>query len=271
MEVISIMKKRYISLVLAVCLFAGSALTAQAEVIKGKDGWKAEFTGKEIESNFTSQAFADEIVGLQGGDSIEIRIAVKNSSDSGTEWYMSNEVLQSLEDGTQAQNGAYKYELTYYGSGDPVTLFSSESVGGENSPAGKEGLHEVSEQLEQYLYLDHLDKGAEGYITLLVTLNGETQNAGYQNTLARLQLNFAVEKTRGGGSGSSGGGGSQTSSSQAASGSGNGSFIFSPGAVQTSDPGGMVFWSVAALVSGLALFLIALIWQKRKREEQEYE
>ena len=60
MEVISIMKKRYISLVLAVCLFAGSVLTAQAEVIKGKDGWKAEFTGKEIESNFTSQAFADE-------------------------------------------------------------------------------------------------------------------------------------------------------------------------------------------------------------------
>ena len=56
------MKKRYISLVLAVCLFAGSVLTAQAEVIKGKDGWKAEFTGKEIESNFTSQAFADEIV-----------------------------------------------------------------------------------------------------------------------------------------------------------------------------------------------------------------
>lgn len=53
MEVISIMKKRYISLVLAACLFAGSTLTAQAEVIKGKDGWKAEFTGKEIESNFT--------------------------------------------------------------------------------------------------------------------------------------------------------------------------------------------------------------------------
>lgn len=263
------MKKQYICLALAAYLFMGSAFTAQAEVIKGKDGWKAEFTGKEIESNFTSQAFADEIVGLQGGDSIEIRIAVKNSSDSGTEWYMSNEVLQSLEDGTQAKNGAYKYELTYHGSGDPVTLFSSESVGGENPLAGREGLHEVSEQLEQYLYLDHLDKGAEGYITLLVTLNGETQNAGYQNTLARLQLNFAVEKTRGSGSG--GGGGSQASSPTAGSGAGAGSLVFSPGAVQTSDPGGMVFWSAAALFAGLALFVLALIWQRRNRKEQEYE
>ena len=117
---------------------------------------KAEFTGDEIDSNFTSKAFAEEIKDLQPGDSIVIKVAVKNGSKQGTDWYVSNEVLQSLEDSSPANGGAYTYELTWKGAGDLTTLYSSKSVGGENVTAAGEGLHEATDNLEQFFYLDHL-------------------------------------------------------------------------------------------------------------------
>lgn len=249
------MKRRFAGLALVTLLCAGSVLTVQAVDQEGRDDWKAEFTGKGIESNFSSQSLADEISGMLPGDSVKIRVAVSNASGQNTDWYMSNEVLQSMEDNSPANGGAYRYELTYKGSGEEEILYSSDSVGGENVTAAGEGLHEATDNLEQFFYLDHLKKGEQGYITLTVALNGETHGNGYQNTLARLQLNFAVEKTGGGG----GGGSDKTVLTP-----GTTSVIYSPGAVQTGDPGGMVFWSVIALVSGLALLICGLIYQRNR-------
>lgn len=254
-------KKRYACLVLAALLSFGSAAPVYAVEREGKDGWKAEFTGKAIESNFTSSAFAEEISGLEPGDSIRIRIAVKNSSGKGTDWYMSNEVLESLEDASPAKGGAYQYELSYEGSGDPKILYSSGSVGGEAVSGAGEGLHEATDSLEQFFYLDHLDGGKEGYITLVVGLNGESQVASYQNTLARLRLNFAVEETAENGRKGGGSGGESSPSNP-------GSVVYSPGAVQTGDPGGMAFWSGLALVSGLLLLVCAVVSLRRERREE---
>lgn len=254
------MKKRLSCLALAALLSAGSVLTAQAKDQEGKDGWKAEFTGKSIESNFSSQSLADEISGMLPGDSVKIRIAVSNTSGGNTDWYMSNEVLQSMEDNSPANGGAYRYELVYERDKEETVLYSSDSVGGESVTAAGEGLHEATDNLEQFFYLDHLKKGEQGYITLTVALNGETHGNGYQNTLARLQLNFAVEKTGGGGGGSD----------KTVLTPGGTSVIYSPRAVQTGDPGGMVFWSVIALVSGLALLICGLMYQ-RNRGGREYE
>ena len=257
------MRKRYACLSLAALLSFGSAVPVYAVEQEGRDGWKAEFTGKAIESNFTSSTFAEEISGLEPGDTIRIKIAVKNSSENGTDWYMSNEVLESLEDASPAKGGAYQYELSYEGSKDSVVLYSSGSVGGENVSGAGEGLHEATDSLEQFFYLDHLDGGKEGYITLVVGLNGESQVASYQNTLARLRLNFAVEETAGnGGGGSSSGGGGDTSPSP-------GSAVYSPGAVQTGDPGGMALWSGLALVSGLLLLVCAVVSFRRERREEQ--
>lgn len=251
------MKKRYVSLVLAALLLAGSALTVHAEDYEGKAGWKAEFTGDEIDSNFTSKAFAEEIKDLQPGDSIVIKVAVKNGSKQGTDWYVSNEVLQSLEDSSPANGGAYTYELTWKGAGDLTTLYSSKSVGGENVTAAGEGLHEATDNLEQFFYLDHLAKGEEGLITLKVALNGETQGNTYQNTLARLQLNFAVE-----------GRGEEGESRR----TGREDVItYSPDAVKTGDPAKLMFWSVATLLSGLCLLICAVIYQKKSRGGEESE
>ena len=48
--------------------------------------------------------------------------------------------------------------------------------------------------LEEFFYLDRLVPGGDGIVTLKVELDGETQGNTYQNTLASLQMNFAVEK-----------------------------------------------------------------------------
>lgn len=254
-------KKRYGCLLLAAGLLMSSAVTVRADDYKGKDGWKAEFTGREIRSNFTSQTFADEVADLLPGDSIEIRIAVKNGSDRGANWYMSSETVRSLENSSPASGGAYTYELTYEKKGSAKTIYSSRSVG------TGEGLHEVSDSLERFFYLDNLSKGSQGYITLKVALDGETQGNTYQNTLARLQMNFAVEGTADGGSGS--GGGNRGGDGEPAG--TPGSMVYSPGAVQTGDPGGLVLWSAAALACGLLLMLFGIRCRRRNRGGHEDE
>lgn len=69
-----------------------------------------------------------------------------------------------------------------------VVLFDSETVGGD----GGSGLYEATDGLSEYAKLCTMAPGGSGYVTLYVKLDGETQGNGYQNTLAKLRLNFAV-------------------------------------------------------------------------------
>lgn len=253
------MKKRYGCIALAVFLLAGSVLTVHAEDYERKDGWKAEFTGESIESNFSSKDFAVAVGDLLPSDSITIYVKVKNGSKKVTDWYMSNEVLQSLEDSSPANGGAYTYELTWKGTGAKTTLYSNESVGGRDErPANLQGLHEAMDNLEEFFYLDQLSSGEEGQISLRVALNGETQGNNYQNTLARLRLNFAVEEVAAG-------------ESVRTTRRGESTVVYSPEAVQTSDPARMMFWSVATLISGLGFLICVVLYQKRSRGGDECE
>lgn len=87
----------------------------------------------------------------------------------------------------------HTYILTYKDAkGATKTLFSSDTVGGENTIGGG-GLNEVNSALKDYFYLDTLSSGQSGSVELTVALDGETQGNDYQNTLADLQVNFAVQ------------------------------------------------------------------------------
>lgn len=260
------MKKRYGCIALAAFLLASNMLTVHAEDYEGERGWKAEFTGDGIESNFGTAEFVEQVQNLLPGDSITINVEVKNSSKKDADWYMSNQVIQSLEESgsTKTSGGAYTYELTWKGTGSPTTLYSSESVGGERTILGRtkadagKGLHEATESLEDFFYLDTLGNGGTGTITLRVALNGETQGNDYQNTLAKLKLNFAVEEAASG-------------ESRRITRRGEDTIVYSPGAVQTSDPAKLMFWSVATLISGLGLLICAVLYQKRSKGGDEYE
>lgn len=188
------MKKRILCLAMAAIMAVGMTTTAFAETLQGSSNWQVSFDGSKMNSNFTSADMKKDIFQLQPGDSIELQVGLKNNADKETDWYMTNEVIQSLED-TQsiAEGGAYGYELTYVGPDQSEkVLYSSETVGGEDAQ-NAEGLHQATDALKDYLYLDRLAKGESGSVHLTVQLDGETQGNDYQDTLASMQMNFAVE------------------------------------------------------------------------------
>ena len=167
--------------------------TVHAEDRKGASGWEVTFNGKKMESNFTSANMGDEINAMQPGDSVEFTITIRNTFDGKADWYMKNEVLNSLEDAGDAAGGAYDYLLTYTDTaGETSTLYSSEKFGGDGRINGV-GLHGATKTLDDYFYLERMGSQDKGTVKLKVALDGETLVNNYQNTYARLQMDFATE------------------------------------------------------------------------------
>lgn len=193
------MKKKLLCVALVATMIMGSSLTVFAEDLKGESGWEVIFNGKDLESNFSSANIDDAIYSIQPGDTMEIAVTVRNGSDIDTDWYMTNKVLKTLEEAdAKSQDlptgGAYGYLLTYTDpSGEVTTLYRSEMLGGDDAE-GEVGLLAATDSLDEYFFLDRLAVNQSGVVTLKVSLEGETQGNDYQNTLARVQMNFAVER-----------------------------------------------------------------------------
>lgn len=157
---------------------------------------------KKMDSDFRNHHIEKTFSGLQPGDSREFEITIKNENPSTTDWYMSNKVIQSLEEANKAAaGGGYTYYLSYTDSKKKETiLYNSNRVGGDEktTPDGTtlEGLHQATNQMEvdeEYFFLDDLKEGQSGKVLLKIELDGETQGNDYQDTMAELGLKFAVE------------------------------------------------------------------------------
>lgn len=190
------MKKKILCLAMAVLMTAGTSMTAFAEHIEGSKNWTVSFDGDQMNSNFDASEMSSEVYKMLPGDSMELQVGIKNDSKDETDWYMTNEILQSLEESqSAADGGAYTYRLVYVDhSSKETVLYDSDTVGGEADSAAGEGLEQATNALGDYFYLDRLQTGEAGSVHLTVALDGETQSNGYQDTLAKLQMNFAVEK-----------------------------------------------------------------------------
>lgn len=188
------MKKKWIGLLLAFCMAACLDADVRADDLQGQSGWKVTFTqDNKMESNFGRSDMDEAISGMQPGDNITFTLYLESANDKVTDWYLTNEVVNSLEDrsaNAEIGGGAYTYYLAYTGSNRTAVLFDSDTVGGEGS---EEGLKEATGALQDYVYLDTLGPGQSGSITLRIALDGETQGNHYQDTLADLQMRFAVE------------------------------------------------------------------------------
>ena len=92
------MRKKIIRFVLMLVMLAAIPMSVSAEDFKGKDGWKVSFDGDKMDSTFKSSDIDEAVYKLQPGDSIEITLTLENTYHADTDWYMANEVLQSLED-----------------------------------------------------------------------------------------------------------------------------------------------------------------------------
>lgn len=273
-------KQRALPYLLSSLVAFSFAIPAQAETYYGDENWNVAFTSEDkMESSFSTADINDVIGGMQPGDNVIITLNLKNENRTTTDWYMRNEVLYSLEDRStnkETSGGAYTYRLVYTDKdGEVNTLFDSDTVGGESADDTinrmGEGLKSATNALKDYFYLDTLAKGAGGVVTLEVALDGETQGNHYQDTLADLQMDFAVElrdTPRGGG----GGGGGDTPDTPGTPNTPDtpGSTTSRTGVVRTGDDNQIVLFSVISGVTGLLLLLYCIynLRAYRKRREE---
>lgn len=236
--------RKKVSFIAVLILMLSMTMQVHAEEFSGGDNWTVTFDGEKMESNFKSEEINDVIQKLQPGDTAKFYMSLKNKNEETTSWYMANDVLQSLEDTqTLAEGGAYAYVLTYMKpDGTSDLLYNSEAIGGESVNEAGKGLHQATHALKDFFFLDELESNAQGKILLSVTLEGETQGNQYQDTLAKLQMNFAAEPV---------------------SASGKTTTVLHK-LVKTGDKTKVFMFSVAALVSGSICGVIA-IGKKKKQ------
>ncbi len=196
------MKKRFFCVLSALLLLFSCVQPAYADRIPSRSDLYVAFTAQEtMETNFQheGESFSESASNLQPGDSILYSIEIRNDHTGLTDWYMKNEVIHSLERASNtARGGAYTYILSYVNpEGKTEDLYNSSTVGGTASDKGAlEGLIEATGGLKDYFFVDRLRSGQRAKVTLLVELDGETQGNDYQDTLADLNMQFAVELLR---------------------------------------------------------------------------
>jgi hypothetical protein len=213
------MNRRFLSLIIALLLILTCTTVAFAE---SYDYWNVRFTtGKSMGGNVTKDTATqinDLFNSMEPGDEESVRVWIINENTETTRWYMKNFVDRTLEEAgyNLTNGGAYSYKLTYQRynqnhyallgshydesndvlnkSGDEQILYDSEDVGGENSISARvRGLKEATTNLDNYFVLDTLESHESGLVKLTVRFEGETQGNVYQNTIADIKMQFAVE------------------------------------------------------------------------------
>ena len=101
------MKKKILCLSMAMLLLLSMSMNVLAEEFEGSQDWNVSFDGDKMESNFKSAEMTEEILNIQPGDSITLQVNVQNSYKEKTDWYMTNEVLKTLEESNSRRRCLY--------------------------------------------------------------------------------------------------------------------------------------------------------------------
>lgn len=179
--------KKFVCLIAALVLTLGCAINVSAETVDGKSS--VTYDGKNL---INGGADLTQVLGtVQPGDTVSIAVDTVNASEKDSHFYMQTEILKSLEDSNKAANGAYTVALTYTeADGTTTTLYSNEAVGGDAS----QGLKEVQiNEAGSYIFLGTIPAGKQGQVVLNISLDGNTQDNSYMNTLAEMKFSFATE------------------------------------------------------------------------------
>lgn len=202
------MKRKVLS-VLVLFLFLSFSCTSfiRADEFKGGSNWAVTFDGSNLKDNFGDREVTELLAGLQPGDSADLEVSIRNSYSKVADFYMNNAVVKSFEEiaafaeeNGYSQYGGYEYELWYQpadGSAE-YAIYQSKKVGGETMEPSKKdddsvGLHEATEELKDFFFLEKIEPGKAGKVRLHVKLDGASQANIYQDTLGTLRLEFAVE------------------------------------------------------------------------------
>ncbi len=186
------MKKIYINTLLALIAvafgFMAGGNTAQAATEELK--WTVSYDGSKMTSDYDVQK--STISGIFPGDTVSYQVTYANNSGSAADFYMSSDVLKSLEDGSdEAAGGGYSYSLAYTLAGTTTSIYANDTLGGDNTDIV--GLNQATDNKNTYVYVGRLSAGQSGLVTLNVILDGNSQDNSYMTKLASLDIKFGVE------------------------------------------------------------------------------
>lgn len=189
------MKHTLYKVFLAVTMLFMFMTPARADDLSPDTDWQVTFNGKALTDNFTKQEFVDVIRGMQPGDTATFQVHILNKYKTDIDWWYANNITKTFEENSIASDGAYSYRLTYQPTGgDLDVIYDSDIVGGEDDKTKETlGLHEATTAMKDFKFLDTLKANGTGVVTITVKLDGETQGNRYQDTIADLELRFAVE------------------------------------------------------------------------------
>ncbi len=187
------------ALLAVVLLVSALAVPAAAETIESQETSEVVLTSSgKLESTFHDDVVDDTISEyLEPGDSAVFTIQLRNDNTETADFWMDRRTIDSLEvwgNDPQMTGGGYSYVLTYEGPGGFRTLYSSLKIEGEDFQANTSSdmvIKKIDEN--SYIFLDTYETGKGGVIKLTISLDGETQGNDYQDTLADLAMDFAVE------------------------------------------------------------------------------
>ncbi len=224
--------------------------TAMALSFPQKEG-SCVYNGETITSNFDAAGPDVSQSHLEPGDEVDYVVTYTNNTKETTEWYMINEVLETLEkNNNQAENGGYTYLLQNVGpDGTVTTLFSNEkTVGGTNENEKgytiPEGLKQATNATGEYFFIQELKPYQSGKTILHVTFDGESEVNDYMDTQGALMVKYAVEKKAPG---------SKTK------------IIYSH--TKTGDPMNLLL-IIALMSAALLIAILAILsWKRERREE----
>ena len=190
------MKKKnfIIAFLMAMTMVLAAPYAAFAEEYNDTNA-ECSFNGTSIDSNFDSSDLATYMSHLEPGDPLDYEVTYTNKSGKTTEWYMLNDVLETLEDSRDiAENGGYTYILKNIGpDGTETVYFDNSKVGGKNKTGGLEGLKQATNAMKDYFFIQTLGPKQSGKTTLHVELDGETHVNDYMDTKGVVRLAYAVE------------------------------------------------------------------------------
>lgn len=227
-------------------LLALMMVLAMSQSVFAASGGTYTFDGSQITQS--GGDIKDAISGLQPGDSVDIEFVYENDSDDSTEWYLRNEVLDSLKDATE-DNGGYTYKLTNYGKTGTTEIFDSNAVGGDENyePDGiAKGLLGATDATDEFFHIDTLAKGQSGRTVLTVGFDGESQGNAYENSNAVVEIQYAVELSA----------------------TGETIYEHTSRTVRTGDDTNIVL-PLAVFLGGLLLLVLAFVSRRKERKDGE--